>query len=177
MTIGKRARGFTMVEMIITIVVVGIIFVLGGMVLGKAFQSFELTQRSTDVDWQGRVAMERMARELRQIHSPTATSLDITSAVQVRFIDIDGSGVCFYRDGATSQLMRSTSGLALACNAVAANPQPLADNVVAVNFDYYQSDGSVAGGSTVVYYISVRLQVTEGSITETYRTTVQPERF
>jgi len=39
-----------------------------------------------------------MTRDLRQIRSATATDLDVASGVQVRFIDSDGNGVCFYRD-------------------------------------------------------------------------------
>lgn len=176
-------RGFTMVEMIIVIVVIGAIFAVGALVLGRAFESYALTQKTTDVDWQGRVAMERMVRELRQIRSATPSDL-VFSGTEIRFNDIDANPVCFRLSGTT--LQRDTEGPAAACGSVnPPDPQPLADNVVAttgLNFYYYQQDGSVAISADQVYYITVRLAVSEntntiGSINETYRVTIQPRRF
>jgi prepilin-type N-terminal cleavage/methylation domain-containing protein len=172
-------RGFTMVEMVIVIVVVGAIFAIGALVLGRAFESYDLTRKTTDVDWQGRVAMERMARELRNARSATATDLWLSGAspaAEIRFNDIDGNAVCFRLSGST--LQRSADGPGGTCGTT--NPQPLADNVVAngLSFYYYRNDGTAETTTAAnVYYITVTLQVTEGNITETYRVTVQPQRF
>ena len=171
-----------MVEMIIVIVVVGAIFAVGALVLGRAFESYDLTQKTTEVDWQGRVAMERMVRELRDIRSATATDL-VFSLTEIGFNDTDGNPACFRLSGTT--LQRDTEGPAAACGTVnPPDPQPLADNVVAttgLNFYYYQQDGSVAVSADQVYYITVALNVVEnsigGSINETYRVTLQPRRF
>lgn len=173
----RLTLGFTLVEMIIVIVVLGAIFAVGGLVLGRAFESYALTQTTTDVDWQGRVALERMVRELREIRTATAADLDMTSATQIRFIDAAGGGVCFYRDGATSRLMRSADGPLSACGATA--PQPLADNIAAggLNFYYYRNNGNVAAAATQVYYITLTLNVVDGQVNETYRVTVMPRRF
>jgi prepilin-type N-terminal cleavage/methylation domain-containing protein len=171
----NSARGFTMVEMVIVIVVIGAIFGLGALVMGRAFESYVLARESTDVDWQGRVALERMVRELREIRAATAVDLS-PAATQIRFIDAGGNGVCFYHDGGT-RLMRSADGPLSACGTTA--PQPLADNIPAggLNFVYYTSAGAATLGPTFVFYISFTLNVVEGAITETYRTTVQPRRF
>lgn len=173
-------RGFTMVEMIIVIVVVGAIFATGALVLGRALESYDLAQKTTDADWQGRVAMERVVRELRDIRSATVTDLDVSSGVQIWFINANGNGVCFYRDASTpGRLMRSDAASAAACSAVVSNPQPLADNVTSLNFDYYDNTGTAT--ASAVYYITVRLAVSEnsigGGINETYRATMQPRRF
>jgi len=166
-----------MVEMIIVIVVVGAIFAVGALVLGRAFESYDLTRKTTDVDWQGRVAMERMVRELRQIRSATATDLDIASGTQIRFNDGNGNGVCFRLSGNT--LQRSADGPSSGCGTT--SPQPLADNVTSLNFDYYDNTGTATAVVTAVYYITVRVAVSEnsigGSINETYRVTLQPRRF
>jgi len=74
------------------------------------FKSYFLARDITNSDSQVRVAFERMTRELRQIRSPIAADLDIASAAQVRFFDIDGNGVCFYRDAVNNRLMRSSDG-------------------------------------------------------------------
>ncbi len=171
------AHGFTMVEMIITIVIVGIISVLGAAMMGKAFESYDLAQKTTDVDWQGRVALERMARELRNIRSATATDIapSATSTNPIRFIDGNGSTACFVLSAGSVQ--RGDDGPAAA--SCVTNLRPLADNVVAngLNFYYYDSAGTATAVAANVFYITVTLQVTEGTITETYRTSVQPRRF
>lgn len=159
-------------EMVIVIVVVGVIFAIGALVLGRAFESYVLAQQTTDVDWQGRVALERMVRELREIRSATAADLAL-AANEIRFNDLSGAPVCFRLSGGT--LQRSADGPAGACGTT--SPQPLADNVAALNFDYYQHDGNVAVLPTQVFYITVRAQVTDGSISESYRVSLQPRRF
>lgn len=171
-------RGFTLIEMIIVIVVLGAIFAVGGLVLGRAFESYSLTATTTDVDWQGRVALERMVRELREIRTATATDLDMASNTQIRFVDSTGRRVCLYRDGATSRLMRSTpADFVAACNT--ANPQPLADYVAngGLNFFYYRNDGNDAATPAEVYYVSVTLNVVQGQISETYRASITPRSF
>src|SRR4030067_388923 len=93
--------GFTMVEMIIFIVVVGAIFAVGALVLGRAFESYDLTQKTTEVDWQRRV------RDLRDIRSATATDL-VFSLTEIGFNDTDGNPACFRLSGTT--LQRDTEG-------------------------------------------------------------------
>lgn len=172
------SAGFTMVEMIIVIVVVGVIFAIGALVLGRAFESYDLTRKTTDVDWQGRVAMERMVRELRQIRSATATDLAIsaTSTDPIYFNDADGNPVCFVLSAGS--LRRGEDGPP-GLGGCTTNLQPLADNVTSLNFNYYDNVG--AATTTAVYYITVRLAVSEnsvgGSINETYRVTLQPRRL
>lgn len=162
-------RGFTLVEMVVVIVVVGAIFALGSIMLGRAFESYKLTRDTTDVDWQGRVALERMVRELRDIRSRTAADLPAWGANDIDFYDTAGNRARFYLSGST--LTRSEG--------VTTNPQPLADNATALNFYYFKTDGTTAGvgEEDQIYYITVRLTVATGDISETYRVTVRPRRF
>lgn len=170
-------RGFTLVEMIVVIVVMAAIFATGGMALGRAFESYALTKTATDVDWQGRVALERMVRELREIRTPTAADLDISSTTQVWFVDASGNGVCFYRDAATNRLMRSAAASAATCSAVASNPQPLASSIAAVNFYYYTNAGGAPLSAAQVYYVAATVNVAAGQINETFTASLVPRRF
>lgn len=178
-TVKAGMRGFTIIEMILVIVVVGAIFAIGAAIMGRAFESYRLTREVTDADWQGRVALERMMRELREIRTLTAADLDFSSNTQVWFIDTDGNGVCFYRDAATSRLMRSAAASSALCSAVASSPQPLADNIPTggLNFFYYTNGGGAPAAATQVYYIAATLGVAEGQINETYRATVTPRNY
>lgn len=173
-----HARGFTLIEMVIVLVVVGAIFGIGAMGLGRAFESYDVARKTTDTDWQGRVALERMARELRDIRSATAADLSFPGgfpANNIRFVDVDGNSACFVLSGTSVQ--RGDDGPAAA--SCATNLRPLADNVVAngLNFYYYTTGGAAPANVTLTYYITVTLQVAEGTINETYRATVQPRRF
>ncbi len=171
----RSATGATLVEMIAVIVIFGIVMSIGVLVLGRSFESYQLTREVTNVDWHGRVALERLTRELREIRSATATDLGFTGtpATELRFIDAGSSSVCFYLSG--SRLMRSVDGPGGTCGTT--SPQPLADNASSLAFDFYQSDGSNATLAANVYYIVVTFNVTTGQVSEPYRVSVQPRRF
>jgi hypothetical protein len=176
------ARGVTMVEMVMVIVVVGAIFAVGALVLGRAFESYDLAHKTTDVDWQGRVGMERVARDLRDLRSRTANDVQIPalSTDPLRFRDADGYRICYFLNGSNLMREQDTSTTAVAgMTCAAGSSQVLADNVTALNFFYYQNDGSVAavGQEALLFYVSVNMSVQSGGISETYRTSVQPRRF
>jgi prepilin-type N-terminal cleavage/methylation domain-containing protein len=166
----KHRAGFTLIEMIIVIVVVGVIFAIGGLVLGRAFESYDLTREATYVGWQGRVALERIARELRDIRSATAVDLTIT-ATNISFVDANANSVCFYQSG--TQLMRSDG----TCGGATA--QPLADNLITggLGFGYFDNAGATTAIVNAVYYVAVTVSIREGDISESYRVSVQPRRF
>jgi len=164
------SRGFTLIEMIAVIVVTGAIFALGGIMLGRSFESYKLSREVSDVGWQGRIALERMARDLREIRSHTATDITTWSSSAIDFYNTAGNRVRFYQSG--SQVLYSADG--------GATSQPLADNLKTPNglfFDYYGSDGASAAAVTDIYYITVRLNIQNGGIDETYRMTIKPRRF
>ena len=174
-TIRRSAAGATMIEMIVVIVIFGIVASIGVLVLGRSFESYQLTREVTNVDWHGRVALERLTRELREIRSATATDLGFTAtpATELKFIDDDGNNVCFYLSG--GRLMRSADGPTGTCGTT--TPQPLADNAGSLNFYFYQRDGSDATLASNVYYITANFTVTVGQVAEPYRVSIQPRRF
>lgn len=157
------------------IIVTGIIFSLGSVLLGKVFSGYSLKRDATSADWQAKVALERAARELRAARSATATDLDIASATQIRFVDTDGNGVCLYRDTATNRIMRSDDGPSSACGTT--GPQPLADNVTALIFSYWDSTAASTAVVASTYYITVGITVVDGSYNASFRTSVWPRSF
>ena len=168
--------GWTLVEMVMVIVVLGAIAAVGASLIPSIFDSYFASRDITSSDGQARAAFERMTRELRQIRSATATDLDVASATQIRFMDADGNGICFYRDAVNNRLMRSADGPATACGST--NAQPMADYVTGMNFFYYQNDGATTTVSaTSVYYITVRVNVQDNNITDTLRATIHPRNL
>lgn len=159
--------------MIAVIVIFGIVMSIGVLVLGRSFESYQLTREVTNVDWHGRVALERLTRELREIRSTADLEFTATPATELKFIDAAGSAVCFYSAG--GRLMRSADGPGGTCGTT--SPQPLADNASSLNFYFHQSDGSNATLASNVYYIVVTFNVATGQVSEPYRVSVQPRRF
>ncbi len=172
----RRERGWTLIEMVIVIIVFAIVATIGARLMSTMFLSYFTARDITSSDAQARVAFERMTRELRQIRSATAADLDPASTAQVRFIDSDGNGVCFYRDAATNRLMRSDDGPATACGAT--RPQPLSDFVTGLNFVYYVNDGrTTTAAATAVYYVTVKVNVQDNNVSDTLRATIHPRNF
>ena len=169
-------HGWTLIELLTVIIILAVVGTVGARLMSSMFRSYFTARDITSSDAQARVAFERMTRELRQVRSATATDLDPASGAQVRFIDSDGNGVCFYRDAATNRLMRSEDGPATACGAT--RPQPLSDFVTGLNFVYYVNDGrTTTAVSTAVYYVTVHVDVKDNNVSDTLRATIHPRNF
>ena len=65
MNIQNRQSGFTLVEVIIVISIMGIIGGLSALIIGRSLDSYAALERRTDMQTSIRLAVERMSRELR----------------------------------------------------------------------------------------------------------------
>jgi prepilin-type N-terminal cleavage/methylation domain-containing protein len=172
----RRSPGWTLIEVVVALAVVGIIAAIGGRLIAGLFDSYFAARDITNSDAQARVAFERMTRELRLVRSTAATDLDPASTAQFRFIDADGNGVCYYRNAATNQLMRSADGPSTACGTTSA--QPLSDFVTGLLFAYYVTDGRTTTATPgSVYYVTVRVDLQDNDARETLRATIHPRNF
>ena len=169
----RRNAGFTLIEMVIVIVLTGIVFAMGGLLLSEAVRAYFRGQAINDTDWQGRLASERMTRELRAVRSATAADLALPSADRIQFHDTDGNPVCFYLSG--GRLMRSADGPGAACGTTEA--QPLADGVAALTFSWWDSGGVSTATVGSVMYVTASLSITQTDYSGTFRSTVRPRNF
>ena len=119
-----------------TIVIVGIISIIVGPILIQGFNSFFASAGVTDMDAQGKLAMERMSREIRGINAP-ASDIVTMNANQFAFLLSPGNGVRYRLNG--NQIDRTTYSVVFGFW-VFPNVNLLATNVSALTFTYLQRD-------------------------------------
>jgi prepilin-type N-terminal cleavage/methylation domain-containing protein len=161
---GTLQQGFTMLEMIITLVIAGVLATVGAMIMSSGFRTYFLGRELAQDAAHGTLALERITRELRTIRSATAADLDIAPAAptKITFTDVDGNTIAYGLSGGS----------------VNRNAQPLADNVSDLTFTYLRNDGvNSAATSAEVYYVTVSVTVTSQNASMKFRGTVKPTSF
>lgn len=151
--------GFSLVELIVVMVVLGIVASMGAVVIRDGMLGYLRGREITSADWQGRLALERIARELRDASVIDAGACDSTT---FSYLDINAATISYTQS--TTTLLR--------------NGEPLADNVSGLRFYCLQSDGQTYTTTpSAVYYVTVSMIVATTNTSATYRTTVRPRSF
>lgn len=163
----SSACGFSLVELVIVIIVLGIVASSGALVISRSFNAYFAGRDMTRADWQGRLALERMTRDLRDVRTATASDITTMTATQITYNDTLNNNVIYNMSGTT--LMRTQSGVATG----------LADNISALNLSYLQKNGKSAAATAVqVCYITAQVTTTSyNNISVTYHDTVKPDNF
>ncbi len=168
-----RQRGFSLVEVIVVIVVVGIIFSAGAMIMRHGFSAYFGGENITTQDWQSRLAFERMTRDLRDGYRNTdlATS-GATGDMAINLSIYDSASATI------SNVTYARSGN----NILQRNGVPLADNVTLLDFALLRSDGTVTLVTSEAFYIQASLTVStvggaKGDYNLTFRGTINPRNF
>lgn len=162
-----RARGFSLIELVLVMVVFGIVAAVAAPVVGSGFQAYFTGRDISEVDWQARVALERMTRELRAMRAPS--DLVITAAGDIAFVDLDGNTIRYCLGavgscaGAAGDLMR--------------NGQPLASGISGLDFSFLTRSAGPTATAAQVYYVTVAFTATRNATSKAHRATVSPRNF
>ncbi len=160
------SRGFTLIELIITIVVVTIIAGLAAVIISQGMSAYTAEQSLSDARYQAQLAVERMARDIRMIRSASSADIASMTATNLSFTDINGNAIQFQRTGASAPYTITRNG-----NTLARNIQTLA-------FTYYQQDGVAAAATAdAVWYVVIDVTAVQGAQTFEVRTRVHPRNF
>ena len=131
----RKRQGFTLVELIIVITIVGIIAGVVGSILLKAIDAWTFKFKRNDILWDGRLAINRMVREIREIKD--LASVTTASGSEFRFLNVDDADITY--NLSSTDLNRTEDGVT----------NLLAEDVSSLSFTYYDSNGSTISAPTV----------------------------
>ena len=152
----RRVEGLSLIELVMVIVILGILAAFIGPILYNAMRSYDSGQSAVLTQAKLRYAMERMARELREIRRQTtdATFADVTAmgATSIAFFKTDGTQVILAASGNQINL------------SYAAVTGMLTDQLGAFSLAYFQQDAvTVAATSASIAFVQISLAVSEGT--------------
>ncbi len=155
----RRQHGFTLIEMVITILVIGILGATAVYGIQNGVIAFQATSDALDTLGKLRITTERVGRELRDTRRDPLDSsrYEITeplSASQIRFVKTDGTEVTLAIAGNTLTLEYDTP----------AGAHTLTDQLNSFTLRYYGSDGTtVVSSAGTVAFIEVELVLNDGT--------------
>jgi prepilin-type N-terminal cleavage/methylation domain-containing protein len=155
----RRVEGFSLAELVMVIVILGILAIFVGPILFNAMRSYGRIETSVVTQAKMRYAMERMVREMRDIRRQTTDSsfLDITSMTvsSMAFFKTDGTQVLLTGVGNVVNLAYPGSLAGMLTDQLQAGSFALA---------YFQQDAVTAAASSVsLSFVQISMTVTEGS--------------
>lgn len=157
----ERHQGFTLMEMVIVIAVLGLIAVAIAPLLTEGFNVFFTAQDLTTASAQGRLALATLQRDINEIRSPS----DITqaSATSLAFVLMGNSSVSYTLTSTSNALSAITytyNGTTLFRNG-----QILATSIGGFSLSYYASDGNnitaltSSSGLDSIRYVGISLDI------------------
>ena len=144
-------KGFTLLELILVLVIVGAVAAAGGLGLFNFVQGFIFARDNADLAQKAETAMMRMRIELSRIEHDTANE-------DVEISDSSTSTSLSYTamiSGGSESHVISLSGDELRLDGI-----PLADNVDSLQFAYLDESGSTASSPSKASSIRITLQMT-----------------
>jgi len=155
-----RAGGFTLVELLVSLSVVALVLAATLGLLQQGQQGYLLGAAGVEAQQSARVALERMAREIRKagfdpagasffpIVNPSPTSLTLQN-------DLNGNSIIDARGETVTYLLRGTT---LRRNA-GGGAQPIIEGVRALSFAYLDADGVPTGAPERIRTVVIAMTV------------------
>jgi len=120
----KSSKGFTLIEIIIVIVILGIVSAITIKFLTDSLRIYTMTVKQKTLFDEGKLALQRMCRDIRDARSITGTTATSISFTRNDATTQDGAGenIRFDLSGSTLRKVKNAGG-------APENPIAMADNV------------------------------------------------
>lgn len=155
----KKQSGFTLIEFVVVIVIMGIIAAISSQMIATGLTSYLSNKDVLNATAQARLAIERITRDIRSVRS--SSDISTATATQFTFTDTNGNSISYTLSG--TSLMRGS--------------QVLADGIASLSFTYYDKNGSAGPATANIRYVTVALNVTQGNTNFNVDTTVYPRNL
>lgn len=160
MKIFKNKNGFTLIELVITMVLIGIVAYVVASSLSTGIKAFFVTDNRKEALDQARIAMERMTREMRNLRSSSDVGIG-SSGTQFCFTNIDGTTVSFRYPGLSANTIARQDGLAnIAACPGAVGGNTLSNNITTLTLSYIRLDGTVDTAFSAANTKRIRIIIT-----------------
>ena len=152
-----------MVELTIVIVLVGVIAMTASLLIGQATQSYQTEDNYSGALNQGRLALEKMGREIRMIRSPAdITACTVGPPLSLTFTDTAGNVYAYTYSGT---ILRE-------------NGNTLADNLTSLTITYYDKNGVGTSFCTAATWtVTLNLTASQGAENISLKMTLHPRNF
>lgn len=163
----RQQTGYTLIEMIIAIVILGLLGAAAGYGLQNGALAFVNTTDAVHTLGKLRPASERLAREIREIRrDPVTPALyDITT--------MNATTLAFTKGDGTVVTLNAAPPLATLAYSDPVGTHTLSDGVGSLTFSYYQADGlTPATGNGDVAFIAFELVLVHNGNTYPQRSRV-----
>ena len=160
-----KNKGFTLIELIIVIVILGIIVAIGAPLLLSVSDSLAFLVARTAIDQAADIALSRMTREMRRLKDDS--SVNTATSSQFSFDDVNSNTISYSLS--STDLMR--------------NSDILASDVQNLSFTYYDDSGStistpvVSPQETDIRSIEISCEFQSSGETLYYKSQVRPRNL
>jgi prepilin-type N-terminal cleavage/methylation domain-containing protein len=162
-----NSKGFTLIEIVITIVLISILSGVAALIILQGVRSYSAEGSRSNMHYQARLAVERMAREIRLVRSQTAADITTMNPTLIRYTDISGKQMGFRLNAGNIERTQDN----------AATWETLATGVTALAFTYLRQDGVTGAAATNLWFVVIDVTDQQGTETLQMRTRVHPMNF
>ncbi len=158
-------RGFTLIELVLTLSLLGLVALAAGFVISPALDSWNTTGLRQDAVTTASSALSRMVSEIAEIRDQQA----VVEATAGRFQFVDGANQAITYSLNGTQLMRNGALLARGIQALTFSYEGIANNPLA--------NPQVAPAATDIWKVGIQLVCLKEGQTVTIRSRVRPRNF
>jgi len=166
----QHEKGFTLIEIIIVIVLVGILATIGATIIMQGISAYSGGESRSNAHYQARFAMERMAREIRLMRSSTAADIPTMTGTTLRYNDINGLQMGFRLNGGN---IERTEDNAVSWQTLATNITGPGGNI----FTYLDKTGAATAAAASLWLVQIQFTATQNAESIYMQTTVHPRNF